>query len=243
MGKIRSLRADEIECRVGTISGKGLSLLLYKDARVDQSLLDECYGIMGWQRKHEKIGDAIYCTVSVRDEKTGEWVSKQDVGTESYSDAVKGAASDSFKRACFNFGIGRELYTAPFIWIPAEKADIRSEGNRYITKEHFSVSHIAYAENKITELEIVNRRKAVVYTYHAGNSKEDNQKSDSRKEEKKTKALTVQQKKKLREEMARTGVTEDEIKARYRVEDLLSMPKEIYDKVMSALDKTKDMAA
>lgn len=232
MKTIRNLRADEIECRVGTISGKGLSLLLYKDARVDQSLLDECYGILGWQRKHEKIGDSIYCTVSVRDEKTGEWISKQDVGTESYSDAVKGAASDSFKRACFNFGIGRELYTAPFIWIPAEKADIRNDGNRYITKEHFSVSHIAYAENKITELEIVNKRGIAVYTYY----------SEKRKEDKKVRALTVQQKKRLQEEMARTGVTKDEIKARYKVEDVLSMPQDVYDRVMNALEKTRDMA-
>lgn len=230
---IRNLRADEIECRVGTISEKGLSLLLYKDARVDQNLLDECYGTLGWQRKHERIGDSIYCTVSVKDD-TGEWVSKQDVGTESYSDAVKGAASDSFKRACFNFGIGRELYTAPFIWISADKADIRNDGKRYITKEHFSVNRIAYGENKtITELEIVNKRGVIVYTYSTGN----------RKEEKKERALTVQQKKRLREEMERTGVTEDEIKARYKVENLLSMPKDVYDKVMSALDKTKDMAA
>lgn len=230
---VRNLRADEIECRVGTISEKGLSLLLYKDARVDQNLLDECYGTLGWQRKHERIGESIYCTVSVKDD-NGEWVSKQDVGTESYSDAVKGAASDSFKRACFNFGIGRELYTAPFIWISADKADIHNDGKRYITREHFSVSHIAYGENKtIKELEIVNKRGVVVYTYS----------TDIQKQGKKERALTVQQKKRLREEMERTGVTEDEIKARYRVENLLSMPKDIYDKVMAALQRTKSMAA
>lgn len=230
--KVRNLRADEIECRVGTISEKGLSLLLYKDARVDQNLLDECYGTLGWQRKHERIGESIYCTVSVKNE-NGEWVSKQDVGTESYSDAVKGAASDSFKRACFNFGIGRELYTAPFIWISADKADIRNDGKRYVTKEHFSVSSITYGENKvITGLEIVNKRGGIVYTYNSGT-----------KEEKVEQTLTAQQKKRLRNEMMRTGVTENEIKERYKVENLIYMPKEIYAKMMSALEKTKDMAA
>lgn len=233
MDTIRNLKADEIECRVGTISEKGLSLLLYKDARVDQNLLDECCGVLGWQRKHEKIGDSVYCTVSVRDDK-GEWISKQDVGTESYSDAVKGAASDSFKRACVNFGIGRELYTAPFIWISAEKADIRYDGKRYVTKEHFSVRRIAYNDTKtITELEIANRKGVIVYVYQAENPKS----------EKKIRALTAQQKKRLREEMARTGVTEQEIKARYQIENVLIMPKEIYDKVISALGKTADMAA
>lgn len=34
--KIRSLHADEIECRVGSIGEKGISLLLYKNARVDR---------------------------------------------------------------------------------------------------------------------------------------------------------------------------------------------------------------
>lgn len=231
---IRNLRADEIECRVGSISEKGLSLLLYKDARVDQNLLDECYGILGWKRAHEKIGDSIYCTVSVKDEKTGEWVSKQDVGTESYAEAAKGAASDSFKRACVNIGIGRELYTAPFIWIPAEKADIRNDGKRYVTREHFSVSYIGYTESKtIAELEIVNQRGVAVYTYC----------KKGRKSEPKEKPLTTQQKNKLRKEMARTGVTEEDIQARYQVENILDMPKETYDKVMQALGKTKAAAA
>lgn len=239
MKEIRNLRADEIECRVGTINEKGLSLLLYKDARVDQNLLDECCGTLGWQRKHEKIGDALYCTVSVKDT-DGTWVSKQDVGTESYSDAVKGAASYSFKRACFNFGIGRELYTAPFIWISADKADIRKDGTRYITKEYFSVGHIAYGENKtITELEIVNKRREVVYSYGL-----DHRKTDKRpKEETTGRALTVRERKRLREEMERTGVTEEEIKARYKVRTLTSMTEDVYDKMMCALGKTKDMAA
>lgn len=93
---IRFLYAEEIECRVGTISEKGLSILLYKDARVDQNILDQTFGIFGWMRTHEKIGDALFCTVSIKGE-DGMWISKSDVGTESYSDPIKGAASDAFK--------------------------------------------------------------------------------------------------------------------------------------------------
>lgn len=119
----RKLRADEIECRVGTEkknsdgSVKGCSILLYKDARCDMRLLDEVVGASNWKRRHKLIGDNLYCEVSIYDETKREWVSKEDVGTESRTEAEKGQASDSFKRACFNWGIGRELYTAPFIWV------------------------------------------------------------------------------------------------------------------------------
>ena len=113
MKDIRLLRADEIDARVATVTPKGCSLLLYKDARCDMRLLDETFGSMNWQRSHEVIDGNLYCNVSVWDEEKKIWVKKQDVGTESYTEKEKGQASDSFKRACFNFGIGRELYTAP----------------------------------------------------------------------------------------------------------------------------------
>lgn len=120
--KFRLLEPQDIDCRAaqvvarkdGTVSA---CILLYKDARVDQSILDETFGIFGWQRSHQLIGERLYCTVSVKDPDTGEWISKQDVGTESNTEKEKGQASDSFKRACFNLGIGRELYSAPRIWI------------------------------------------------------------------------------------------------------------------------------
>ena len=117
----RRLNADEIEVRIATVNEKGMSLLLYKDARVDQRILDESVGAENWERKHDVIGGNLYCTVSIWCENRGAWVSKQDVGTESYTEKEKGQASDSFKRACFNWGIGRELYTAPFIWIKAKE--------------------------------------------------------------------------------------------------------------------------
>lgn len=109
--KIRSLHADEIECRVGSIGEKGISLLLYKNARVDQAILDEAFGIYGWQRSHMMIGNSLYCTVSIWDPEKKTWISKQDVGTTGDFEKEKSAASDSFKRACVNLGIGRGCRT------------------------------------------------------------------------------------------------------------------------------------
>lgn len=166
MNEFRTLKASEIECRIAQIKANGLILLLYKDARVDQNLLDETYGSLNWQRSHQLIGDRLYCTISVWDDKKGIWVSKQDVGTESYTEKEKGQASDSFKRAGFNFGIGRELYTAPFIWISADDCNIIKDDKGYKCYDNFEVTDIGYDDNReINLLEIVNTKtKQVVYT-------------------------------------------------------------------------------
>ena len=162
---IRLLRADEIECRIGMINEKGLSLLLYKDARVDMKILDEVYGPLNWQRKHEMIGGNLYCTVSIWDKEKQQWISKMDVGTKSNTEQEKGEASDSFKRACFSHGIGRELYTAPFIWIGAEKVSIKRKNDRYTTYDKFKISSISYNENReITGISIINQDGRVVYS-------------------------------------------------------------------------------
>lgn len=148
-GNIRLLRADEIECRVSTINVYGLRLLLYKDARVDQKILDEAFTPFGWKRSHQEIDGKLYCTVEVWDDAKKQWIAKQDVGTASYSDKEKGQASDSFKRACFNWGIGRELYTAPDIWVPAALTHVQEKDGRYTTSERFSVKSIAYNEQRV----------------------------------------------------------------------------------------------
>lgn len=170
MVEIRKLTANEIEARVSTLSEKGASLLLYKDARVDQKILDEVFGVYGWQRTHQLIGDRLYCTIEIWDDDKKQWVSKQDVGTESNTEKEKGQASDSFKRAGFNVGIGRELYTAPFIWVPADKISISKKTDytgkeRLYTNDKFEVSEIGYDDNgEINKLKIVNEKtKAVVY--------------------------------------------------------------------------------
>lgn len=155
--EFRLLRADEIECRVATASEKGVSLLLYKDARCDMNILDETVGAERWQRKHEIIGGNLFCNVGILFD--GEWIWKQDVGVESYTEKEKGQASDAFKRACFNWGLGRELYTAPFIWIRPDNVNLdkRNDG-KYTTNDRFKVKEIGYTGRKITTLKIYNEK-------------------------------------------------------------------------------------
>lgn len=165
----RLLEASEIDCRIATVSEKGVSLLLYKDARVDQNILDETVGQMNWQRSHSR--DNANCTVSLWDEEKKQWVSKEDTGTESYTEKEKGLASDSFKRACFNWGIGRELYTAPFIWVSSEKCKIVSTGRNdsrgkpvYTCSDRFTVSKIGYDDKKnIVDL-VIKCKNTVVFS-------------------------------------------------------------------------------
>lgn len=170
--KFRALCADEIDCRVAMIKkdGSGLSLLLYKDARVDQNILDETVGPMNWQRRHTR--ENANCIVSVWDPEKAQWIEKEDTGTESNTEAEKGLASDSFKRACFNWGIGRELYTAPFIWISGEKCKIGFRKNNKgeeipYCNDKFSVVKMTVTAGKITYLAIANssRGNEIVYTY------------------------------------------------------------------------------
>lgn len=178
MCKFRDLRADEIECRVQSVKQNGLVLLLYKDARVDMNILDETVGSANWQREHYECKGNLFCRVGIYipDEqpyttdyntalvggniiapcrKASGWVYKSDCGTESNTEAQKGEASDSFKRACFNWGIGRELYTAPFTWIPAEKCNINN-GKCY---DKFVVEKIIIENKQIVALAIYNTTK------------------------------------------------------------------------------------
>ncbi|WP_418763569.1 hypothetical protein [Enterocloster sp.] len=166
MKKFRTLRADEIDCRVATVTEKGVTLLLYKDARCDMNILDEAVGPENWQRHHSR--DNANCTVAIWDDSKNQWIEKEDTGTESNTEKEKGLASDSFKRACFNWGIGRELYTAPFIWIPSGKCKIeKAEGSgraRFTCRDRFSVSQIGYdAENNINAL-VIKCKNKVVFT-------------------------------------------------------------------------------
>ena len=165
----RALKADEIECRVGSISeGKGVSLFMYKNARVDMQLLDEVVGAENWKRSHEVVNGNLFCTVSIRTS-DGEWVSKQDVGTESLTDKEKGQASDAFKRACFNWGIGRELYTCPFIWVALSADEWRAGFNgKQQPKTCFSVDAIEYDEaRRVSYLSVKDDKGKIRYTYGA----------------------------------------------------------------------------
>ena len=153
----RDLRADEIECRVAQAKQNGVSLLLYKDARCDQNILDETVGPMNWQREHCR--ENANCVVSIWDKEKNLWIRKEDTGKESNTEAEKGLASDSFKRACFNWGIGRELYTAPFIWISAENCvALKQNGQRWQCFDRFFVEKIVIKNKRIKAVSIKNAR-------------------------------------------------------------------------------------
>jgi hypothetical protein len=219
--KFRKLYADEIECRPATIKENGLSLLLYKDARVDQNILDETVGAENWQRKHEIIGNNLYCSVGIYVESRKEWVWKQDVGTESFTEKEKGQASDSFKRACFNWGIGRELYTAPFIWI----SDVKINNGR--TNDKFHVTNIEYNEKgEIESLTIANQNNKTVFEW-------------CRFSETASKKLTKAKVDSIKAKMEKKGVVENQIIQRYG-KGLSDLTEADYRQVMNDLDKTPD---
>lgn len=114
---MRPLNADEIEVRIGQIYDGCVSMLLYKNARVDMTILDETFGEFGWQCDYKEVKGNMYCGIAVLNEASGVWVWKWDCGTESNTEKEKGEASDAFKRAGFRWGIGRELYTSPKMYL------------------------------------------------------------------------------------------------------------------------------
>ena len=173
--EFRKLRADEIDCRISQIGSNYCTLLLYKDARVDQNILDETVGCMNWQKRY--VRDNANCIVGIWDEEKKQWVEKEDTGTESFSEAEKGLASDSFKRACFNWGIGRELYTSPFIWISKDNANIykNEKTEKYTCYDKFRVEKIEYDDNReIKTLLILNETTGVlVFSYYKNTTNEE----------------------------------------------------------------------
>jgi len=213
--------------QVATVSENGVSLLLYKDARVDRRILDETFGMFGWKRIHQCINGNLYCTVEVFDKEKGIWISKQDVGNigKSEKEKEKSQASDSFKRACFNWGIGRKLYTAPFIWIPVGKTEIQERSGKFYCNDSFSVASVSYnKEREISGLSIINSKYKTVYIMGTDNNVHN---------------VSSTQMASLKKELARTGVTADEVKERYHINNLEDMPDDIYKRVMSALSRTK----
>lgn len=173
MKEIPLLTANDVECRIKKITNEGAVLLLYKTARVDMRILDEVYGSMNWQRHHEVINNNLFCTISVWDSEKSQWVNKQDVGTESNAEAEKGQASDAFKRAGFAWGIGRELYDAPFIWISGKVS-------KY---DRFHVTDIQYDREKQAFTRLVIFDDKGKERYRLNGTKTDRQKAKEPTEE------------------------------------------------------------
>ena len=170
MSKFRVLKPEEIEVKVKQVTEKGAVALIYKTSRVDMDILDETVGAENWQSEYQEIKGNLYCGIGIKDETTQDWVWKWDCGIESRSDGdgneKKGEASDAFKRAGVQWGIGRELYTTPFIFLPLETV---SNGKGYKLKNPFSrfdVKEIEYTESrKISKITIVDERGREVFQY------------------------------------------------------------------------------
>lgn len=173
--EIRKLKSNEINVKVKKVTGKGCLLLLYKDARVDMAILDETFGPNNWQCDYKTINGVLYCGIGVLRVDNGQpsWVWKWDCGIESRADEdgneKKGEASDAFKRAGFKWGIGRELYTAPFIWanVPTKKV-VSKDGDKWVLENQFQkfiVDNIEYnKQGEISHLLIVDEKGNKIYS-------------------------------------------------------------------------------
>lgn len=168
MRNFRLLKPEEIEVRVQTVKENGVSALLYKTARTDYALLDETVGMYNWQNDYKVVDGKMYCGIGIYDATREHWIWKYNCGTESNQDAEKGQASDAMKRAGFAWGIGTELYSSPFIWIPAEKCTIKAlqgkDGKtKYFCNDSFAVTSIKYDENEnISALVITNLKSRII---------------------------------------------------------------------------------
>lgn len=213
--EIRKLKANEIECRVGKASAEGFSLLLYKDARVDMNILDETFGNMNWQREHKEIKGNLYCGISIWDEEKQQWITKWDCGIESKENdgnEKKGESSDSFKRACFNVGIGRELYSSPFIWVRGNVKEVERNGRKsYVPVfKEIDVKSISYNEDGEIDSLIINGDDKVVFRFDE--TKENLQEDIGE-------PITDQQIAKMRE----LGVNEANVLKKYKVDNITKL--------------------
>ena len=239
MKRFRLLTADEIECRIATVKQNGLTLLLYKDARCDMNILDETVGEMNWQKVYSR--ENRNCTVSLWDSEKSQWISKEDTGTESFTEAEKGLASDSFKRACFNWGIGRELYSAPFVWIPADKCKIFEDKGKYKSFTRFGVMTIEYdSAERISGLVIVNKDTGeVVYTFgkKTPGKRQETPQIGKSVEELPTKAIGVTKAKALKKVLDDRGVAVEFITSLYEVETLADLAETQHKHIHDNIDK------
>lgn len=247
--EFRTLTADEIELRVGATTQKGFSLLLYKNARCDMQLLDEVVGSMNWKREHSR--DNANCIVSIWDVDKEAWVSKEDTGTESQTEKEKGLASDSFKRACVNWGIGRELYTAPFIWISGHvDADSRARSG-YKADQRFvcglKVSAIEYNDKRsIKKLVIEDADGNIVYTFGTKKAtttkpqKKDAPKEEPKKEEpKKDSVISTEHAQDIKEGLEETDSNVDAFLSLFQTKSVDEMYESQYEKAMQMIDKKR----
>jgi len=233
MKEFRLLRADEIDCRISICNEYGVGLLLYKDARCDQNILDETVGPMNWQRHHSR--DNANCIVSLWDDEKKQWIQKEDTGKESFTEAEKGLASDSFKRACFNWGIGRELYTAPNMFVNKKDLAKHEQVNgRWICKDFFRVTEIEYQDKKIIYVKIVNEKnnREIEFGVPAGEAKEQDKVAKQYIDTAKVAALEAR--------CENEGVAPEKIHNLYKVKEFASLTEKQFRNIFDNWQKIKE---
>lgn len=223
--KFRDLKANEINVRIARVKdtekSRGVTLLLYKDARCDANILDETVGSENWTNRFYECKGNLYCSLGIRNNADEPFVFKDDCGAESYTEKEKGEASDAFKRAGFKWGIGRELYTAPFIWVKGTDCNIK-DGKCFDT---FYVKHIKIEDKKIVQLVIFNNKtEQDCFTY--GMPKINSNPSSS---------MLKADIEKLIELAESKGVTADKLCKKYKVKSLMQLTPEQYDACRSGL--------
>lgn len=234
MKNFRLLNADEIECRISICNQYGVGILLYKDARCDQNILDESVGPMNWQRHH--LRDNANCIVSIYDNEKKMWIEKEDTGKESNTEAEKGLASDSFKRACFNWGIGRELYTAPNMFV--SKKDLKTlaqDGSKWRCNDRFIVTEIQYEDRKIVFVKVINLKtnNEIVFGAPAGEQQKVTEIEEQTITEVKLKALVG------RCEDEKINV--EELKKLYKVKELENLNEKQYRNIFDHWEEIKKL--
>jgi hypothetical protein len=232
--EFRVLRADEIDCRISTCSQWGVGLLLYKDARCDQNILDETVGAMNWQRHHSR--DNANCIVSIWDKEKNMWIEKEDTGTESFTEAEKGLASDSFKRACFNWGIGRELYTAPNMFV--FKKDLKTleqsgNSNKWTCKDSFVVTDIQYDNRKIVYVKVLNLKteNEIEFGMPANVAKEQKKIEDS--------VISSAKVEVIKNRCTEYNVAEEKVCERFKIASLEEMTEKMFVSALKIFEKTE----
>lgn len=235
-GSKRLLRAEEIEVKIGNYNKAKtrFTVLLYKTARTDMAILDEVFGSANWQTHHYEVKGKDFCSIKVKF--SDEWVEKSDCGDETDYEAKKGESSDAMKRAGFQWGIGRELYSAPQIWF-----DVDVDLDIYSLK----VSTIAYNElDRISDLEIVGKIKGdkqarIVYQFGAGKSwtisKNDINAQKQPKADVKPQPDhdTLEKIRDIVEKLEFEGENIDEILAYYHVKTIGEIPLEKWEKMLA----------
>ena len=115
-----SAPTPESEIKHREQAGKTLS---YIDARYCMDTLDTICGPGNWCDNYKEVKGLMMCGVSIF--VNGIWVTKWDTGSEANFEKEKSIVSDSFKRACVKWGIGRFLYSLKIISLPTKSSNGR----------------------------------------------------------------------------------------------------------------------